>query len=371
MPNSASGVRAKIIYYMQISLDARWLRTGIGRYIEGVLAGLNGKLNGIDLHVLTMTEYADRVAGLSDHVSFCNAPIYSLQEQINVPWRCRHSELLHVPHYNAPLAWNKKLIVTIHDLIHLENPARYAASLYARPMLRSAAKKANAIITVSQHAKSRLMDQLKIPEDKIRVIYNGVDPSFQPGDKTAARRQLGDSFLQGKLLLAVGNSRPHKNLRALIDAFEDAANALGPEWKLLLIAEGAGEMTQGVKSGERILIRGRVSEEQLRLIYQAADAFIMPSLNEGFGLPIVEAMASGLPVLCSDIDVFHEVAGDSALYFDPRSATTIARALVEILNHPQCLQPLSDKGKKRAALFTWEACGRGHAELYRSILQAN
>lgn len=242
---------------MRISLDARWLQTGIGRYIEGVLAGLNGNLQGIDLHVLTMAAYSDRVARLADHVSYCDAPIYSLREQVGVPWKCRKSDLLHVPHYNIPLVWNRKLVVTIHDLIHLENPARRAASLYARPMLRAATKKADAIIAVSRSAKARLVEQLGVPDEKIHVIYNGVDPSFQPGDKTAARTQLCLAVPAGRILLAVGNSRPHKNLRALIEAFDSACAELSSDWNLLLVADGAEKLIQGAKCAERIIVKER------------------------------------------------------------------------------------------------------------------
>lgn len=356
---------------MQISLDGRWLQTGIGRYIEGLLAGVKGKLNGIDLHVLTMPEYSARVADLCDHVSFCDASIYSLQEQLCVPWACRKSDLLHVPHYNAPIVWGKKLVITIHDLIHLENPARYAASLYAKPMLSAAARKADAIITVSQSMKTRLVERLKAPEDKIHVIYNGVDTGFRPGDRRAARSELGELLPSGKILLSVGNNRPHKNLLALIQAFGSASDALTSDWKLLLIAENAEKLVAESRIRERVAIKNKVPEEQLRLMYRAADAFIMPSLNEGFGLPIIEAMASGLAVLCSDIDVFHEVAGKNAVYFNPRSVPEMARTMVEALNNPQHLQPLAEKGVKHASTFTWDACGRRHAELYRDVLRAN
>jgi glycosyltransferase involved in cell wall biosynthesis len=215
------------------------------------------------------------------------------------------------------------------------------------------------------------MEQLKVPENKIHVIYNGVDPSFSPGDSAAARNELNHILPSGKILLTVSNSRPHKNLHNLIQAFESATSALSSDWKLLIIAAGAGSVIQDTEVRERIIIRDEVSEKQLRLIYRAADAFIMPSLNEGFGLPVIEAMASGLPVLCSDIDVFREVAGESAHYFDPRSAKEIARTIVETLNYPQCLQPLAESGKRRASLFTWDACGREHAEVYRAVLQAN
>jgi glycosyltransferase involved in cell wall biosynthesis len=357
---------------MQISLDARWLRTGIGRYIEGVLTGLNGKLEGIDLHVLTMAAYSDRIARLSDHVSYFDAPIYSLREQVGVPWKCRKSELLHVPHYNVPLVWNKKLVVTIHDLIHLENPARRAASLYARPMLKAAMKKADAIIAVSRSAKARLIDQIGVPDEKVHVIYNGVDPSFRPGDRMAARSELGPALpADAKILLAVSNVRPHKNMCSLVQAFEDASSALPSDWKLLVVAEGAERLIQGRKCAERIVVKDKVSEEQMRLMYRAADVFIMPSLNEGFGLPVIEAMASGVPVLCSDIDVFREVAGGNAVYFDPCDVPGIARTIVEALNNLQRLQPLADRGVKRASAFTWDACGREHAEVYRSVLRTS
>jgi alpha-1,3-rhamnosyl/mannosyltransferase len=265
--------------------------------------------------------------------------------------------------------WTKKLIVTIHDIIHLDNPASHAASLYARPTLRAAAKKADAIITVSQNAKRRLVDQLRVPDKKIHVIYNGVDPSFRPGDKSAARSDLGHAFPAGRILLVVGNSRPHKNLLTLIQAFDIATAILPPEWKLLLVAEGANRLIEQTRiQQDRIIIKTQVSEEQLRLIYRAADAFIMPSLNEGFGLPIIEAMASGLPVLCSDIEVFREIAGESAKYFDPQNADEIAHTIAKVLTNQQCLQMLSDDGKKRAALFDWDKSGREHAELYRMVL---
>lgn len=356
---------------MQISLDARWLRTGIGRYIEGLLGGLKGKLNDVDLHVLTMEAYSSRVEDLGDHVSLCNSPIYSLQEQISVPWNCRQSDLLHVPHYNVPLLWNKKLVVTIHDITHLVNPARYAATIYARVMLPAAVKKADAIITVSEDAKVRLVDRLAAPQRKIHVIYNGVNPSFRPGDRSEARNRLGDEFPRGRILLAIGNARPHKNLSNLIQAFEIAAQSISSDWKLLLVADGADKLLQPTQfQRTRILTKSNISDDQLRLMYQAADAFIMPSLNEGFGMPIVEAMASGLPVLCSDIDVFREVAADSAHYFNPGDANSIAQGIMKSLNNTECLQALAANGINRAALFSWDTCARKHAEVYRTVLQS-
>ena len=355
---------------MQISLDARWLRTGIGRYIEGLLGGLKGKLNDFELHVLTMNEYSSRLRTQCDHISFYDSPIYSLQEQFGVPWNCRQSDLLHVPHYNVPLVWNKKLVVTIHDTTHLENPASYAASIYARPMLRAAVKKADAIITVSETAKKRLIDCVSAPEHKFHVIYLGVDPAFRPGSKIEARRKLGEDFPTGSLLLAGGNSRPHKNLANLILAFEMAARSLPPDWKLLLVSDGADKLLKPTQfHQERILIKSDVAEEQLRLLYQAADAFIMPSLNEGFGLPVIEAMASGLPVLCADIDVFREVAADAAHYFDPRDNALMSRAIVELLSNADCLRTLAAKGLSRAPLFSWNTCGQKHADVYRLLLQ--
>src|SRR5436305_5919481 len=162
----------------EVAVDARWLETGLGTYTRNLVAGLRQHGNGFVVRVITQRRHAARLEPYCDKLTIVDAPIYTIREQVRIPWAAHGADLLHVPHYNAPLLYRGKLIVTIHDLIHLTDPI-YGRSLtrrlYALPMLNLVARKASHIITVSHYSKAQIIERLRIPPSKIAVIHGCVN----------------------------------------------------------------------------------------------------------------------------------------------------------------------------------------------------
>src|SRR5947209_2815641 len=205
---------------LRVALDARTLTTGIGTYTSELLKGLHAR--GVSVHAITKRDLAEQVAPLAEQVSFVEAPMYSMAEQWEIPRAGAQEQLLHVPHYNAPLFWRRKLVVTIHDLTHLLAPNfrnTWKAKLYAGPMLRTVAKRADHIMTVSQYSKERITELLDVRQEKVTVAYCGVKSVFTPGDRDEARRRVRDlRGVEREYVLYVGNLKPHKNLATLLRA---------------------------------------------------------------------------------------------------------------------------------------------------------
>ena len=242
-------------------------------------------------------------------------------------------------------------------------------------MLHAAARKADHIITVSTFSKNEIVEVLGIPESKISVIPCGVSEEFTTCDASAefldAARIVG---VRPPFLLYVGNLKPHKNVATLLRAFAQLrlANRMrhsllivgdDPRWKHALVDES---LRLGIR--DRVVVVPHVSQSLLPRLYAAADLLIMPSTVEGFGLPVLEAMACGTPVISSSAASLPEVAGDAALYFDPSRPDELAAQIEYLLGSPALQSSLRQRGLARASQFTWQQSARRHSELYSQIL---
>lgn len=243
-------------------------------------------------------------------------------------------------------------IMTIHDLSFLFNPSWFSRAyyLYYKVMTPIAARSSKGIITVSQFSKSEILRFYKyLKPENIRVVYNAVSSNLT--DISPYSDVKGDKYF-----LAVSSMDPRKNFARLIKAF----NML-PGYKLK-IAGGVNRVFKDASFTEKvdsIEFLGRVNDEQLSELYRNAEAFIFPSLYEGFGLPPIEAMASGCPVLVSDIPVLHEICGDEALYFTPTSPDNIRDCLLKYISMSDAAKDnLISKGRERAAMFSWTESAR-------------
>jgi len=362
----------------RLVIDARWLHTGIGRYVMNLLEGLQHR-SGFSVHALARKQDANTLRPLCDDITIVDLPIYGWREQMSVPWTARGADLLHVPHYNVPVLFRGDFLVTIHDLIHLMDPAcshTLASRAYARPLLRFAARKARHIVTVSNFSKAQIVRLLRVPQEQITVIYNGVHPRFRSLDREEARKRVNTALsLDFPYFLYVGNLKPHKNLELLLRGFSLLrARGLGG-YGLVIVGDGARrrELLQAMCARLGISIHvcfiDRVDDEILPFVYAAADLFIMPSLLEGFGFPVVEAMACGTPVVCSRASALLEIAGDAAHFFDPTSCDDLAAAVERVLESPDHRETLRRRGLERARVFAWEECARSHCKLYREMMQ--
>lgn len=361
-------------------IDARWMRSGIGRYILNLLAGLGRYRNGFAARALVQRADAEQVKRFCDEVSVVDLPIYTLREQFAVPRAARGADLLHVPHYNAPVFYGGKLLVTIHDLIHLSdaayrrNPKGWA---YARPMLHWVARKACHIVTVSEYSKSQIVERLGIVPEKVTVIHNGVGPGFSCVDSQAAFQTVAAQLGGDRpYLLYVGNLKPHKNLFTLLRAFALLRSRGASHCRLMIVGDDGKWKHALIRECFRLRLEGhvsfvpQVSDELLPQLYAAAEVLVMPSLIEGFGYPVVEAMACGTPVVCSREAALPEVAGDAAEFFDPKSVEDMALAIERVLRSSELRAALRKKGLERAKTFSWDECARRHFRLYSDLLEA-
>ena len=270
------------------------------------------------------------------------------------PWRLRRALLavrpkhFFSPGFNAPLGRPSSFSLTVHDLIHLEVEAErsFAKLLYYDWVVKPALKNAAVVFTVSEYSRGRIIDWSGIAPNKVVCVGNGVDSAFSPD---------GDTWENPRpYLLYVGNQKPHKNVEALVSAF--AASSLKDDLDVLLTGELSDPVIQriaecGVEGRVRAL--GLVGDGDLARLYRSAYAVVMPSRYEGFGLPLVEAMSSGAPVLTSNRTALPEVGGDAVAYFDPDDLESFVAGLNGLLDKDHC-QRLRLAGLERAKQFTWD-----------------
>ena len=364
-----------------VTIDARWLIGGIGTYTKNLLQGFGHNANGLELHAIVRGEDELRVRDWCSRVTVVNAPIYTLWEQLLVPRAAKECNLLHVPHYNVPVLHRGPLIVSIMDVIHIScAPYRHSVRsyLYARPMLNFAARKADHIVTVSNYSKAQIVEALGIPASKITVIHCGVGAEFHPEyNKEECRSVVSRLGISRPYLLYVGNLKPHKNVSTLLRAVAQLHQRKKLSHELVIVGDDArwkrALVDECLRLGiaDKVVFVPYVSQAQLPKIYATADLLVMPSNAEGFGLPVVEAMACGTPVVCSRAASLPEVAGDAAVYFDPDDADDLAETIERLVHSSDLRESLRDKGLHRAKQFTWQEFTRKHIEVYYRFLARN
>ncbi len=362
----------------RLVIDARCLNTGIGRYVMNLMDGLQHR-NGFCVHALVRKRDAGLLRPLCDDITIVDSPIYGWREQWSVPRAARQADLLHIPHYNVPVFFRGDFLVTIHDLIHISDPSvsrTLPARIYARPMMHLAAHRASRIVTVSQYSKSRIVETLQIPQEKVAVIYNGVHPRFHVQDREASRQRVRATLsIDSPYYLYVGNLKPHKNLELLLRGFTLLRARGLTSHHLVIIGddrrrkESLQQACTWLGIADTVKFIAHVDDDLLPLVYAAADLLILPSLLEGFGFPVIEAMACGTPVACSRSSALPEIAGEAAHFFDPSSPDDLADAVTRVLGDTGFRETLQRRGLDRTRVFSWEECARSHSKLYRELLQ--
>ncbi len=286
-------------------------------------------------------------------------------------------DLYHGPDFVLPPLGKKvRKIVTIHDLAFLEHPEYAVPSLaaYLRKVVPESVAMADVVTTVSSEVNRTLVEHFQTPREKIIVIPNGVAPYFRritdPIILNATRQKFG---LKHPLLLGVGTLEPRKNHLGLIKAFYQAQKQkYGPA--MLAIAGGSGwlyeetrNLVAELKLERKVRFLGRVTDLELVTLYSMADVFAFPSFFEGFGIPPLEAMACGAPVITSNTSSLPEVAGDAALLVDPNDVNALARAILNILGNEQLRAELVKKGYQRVQQYTWAMSARKVLKIYQKM----
>jgi glycosyltransferase involved in cell wall biosynthesis len=368
---------------MRIALDARKLRDfGIGTYIRNVLVELARLDHDTEYILLCKPEDVDVVPALGPNFRIVpeKARLYSIAEQIRVPLALARErvQLLHEPHYTLPPATRCRSVVTIHDCIHLMFPRdlpNRLAYAYARGSIWSAARQADRVMTVSEASKRDILHFVDVPPEKVSVIYNAIDERFlRPADEAAMERVRQRWQLNHPFVLYVGNIKPHKNVERLIDAFGRARAGGLEELRLVIVGEDISKypaLRQAVhrhRLDKQVRFLGFQPYETLASIYRLARAFVFPSLYEGFGLPPLEAMACGTPVVTSNVSSLPEVAGGAALLVDPHDPDAIAEAMRRAVTDEALRATLIAKGSARVRDFSWSQSVRAIHQIYKEVL---
>jgi len=360
-----------------LALDARANATGIGRYTDQLLGGLRKALKNVELWCIAHPSSHAKLAGQVDRVIESSAPMYSLEAQMKVPGLVHGASLLHCTHYDIPALYDRPLSVTIHDVTHLIDPSfrdSFKGRVLAKSLMKLAVTKARRIITVSQYSKRMIVEHLGGSEDRISVIHLQASSVFTPMEgQEAARAVQQELGITRPFFLFVGNLKPHKNLPVLLQALALLLSRRRDAPSLVVVGKDAKNERRLRSFATQLTIQDRVhwvsgiSDELLRACYSAAQATVVPSRQEGFGLPVVESMACGTPVICADAASLPEIAGGCALLFDPSSPEECCERLTQILESNLRGQ-LSSKGIKRASQFASDRIVQQHAKVFGDLL---
>lgn len=368
---------------LRIVIDGRMIsESGIGRYIGNLLEKLQKFDKSNDYFILHLKKDNDTLSYHNNfHKILADFRWYGVNEQIKLPRLIKFikPDLVHFPHFNVPFMYDGKFVVTIHDLIHQHFQMRRATALnpifyrikqlgYKR-IFRKAIEKSEKILVPSNYVKELLVNEWKVNENKVSVTYEAVDEEILDLiQKSNSKNQkiLKKSNIESPYLFYIGNAHPHKNVEGLIKAFLTIKKNY-PDLKLVL-AGNNHYFWQRIKKefhDENIVYTGYVSDEELVGLYENAEMFIMPSFEEGFGIPILEAMACGCPVASSNKGSLSEVGGDACLYFDPSDPEDMAGKITQLLDDERLRDKLVEKGLKRCTEFSWQKLAKKTLEVYR------
>jgi glycosyltransferase involved in cell wall biosynthesis len=290
-----------------------------------------------------------------------------LAEQTLLPRAARRAgiDLLHNLFTTAPAVLGVPQVTTILDVIYKRFPETHAGlrAWGLRALVPLAARRSRRILTLSESAKGDIVRFLGVSPDRVDVSYLGPglpdDVTPVPEDELRRRFDLGD----GPVVLSVSAKRPHKNLERLFSAFEPLSAVL-----LVTGYPTPFEAELRRRAGERVRFGGWVSDEELAGLHALSTCLAFPSLAEGFGLPVLEAMRSGLPVVCSNTTSLPEIAGEAAIYFDPTDIEAMTRALEQVLSDPELRGRLAAAGKAQAEKFSWDETARATLRSYEQAL---
>jgi len=384
----------------RIGIDARFygpIGKGLGRYTQEIVDNII-KLDLANEYVIFLRkENFNSFSCNNARVKKVLADIkwYGLAEQIILPfyiWRER-LDLIHFPHFNVPVLCPVKFIVTIHDLILIKYPTQRATTLapliykiknfFYKIVIALAVKRARLVLTVSEYTKKDIIRQFKVDERKIIVTYEGVADLREtphPNPLLIKEREHEEyGLIKQPYLLYVGNAYPHKNLESLIRVYSEICREMK---NLSLVLVGKEDYfysrlkeqacltgRQAKNLGGAVIFPGYVPDDDLKILYSRARAYVFPSLYEGFGLPPLEAMAFGLPVVSSNKTCLSEILGEAALYFNPDDEADMKVKIKRVIKDENLRADLIKRGYEQVKKYSWSECAEKTLAVYENILK--
>ena len=374
---------------MRIVIDGRMIlpqMSGVGRYLISLSRALRdlGEDTSFELWLqedLSIDHPARKLASENFQVRVLPVKHMSLSGQWQIPFEAArsHADLLHFPHFDLPWATPGRVVATIHGL-KFAYPKIFpqfdeAKRLAMHMMMAFTCRRAQRVICVSKFVAQDLHERLGAPFHNLRVIPLGVDERFFQSVPTNAVQELRQRYQLGKpFILYVGDCLPHKNLIGLLKAFAIFKRMTPRPYQLVIAGQRFANYTDPetiVKQfglSDSVFFVDYIGQTELPVLYQAADVFILLAHYEGFGLPILEAMASGTPVLAANCTALPEVVGDAGILVDPDNPEQAAEALCQIVSGGAQREQMITLGSERARQFTWERCAQKTLEIYREAL---
>jgi glycosyltransferase involved in cell wall biosynthesis len=364
---------------IELAFDGRkYSDYGIGTYIRRLLDGFAAMPSGPDCTVFVgpdtriTSEYPQNWK-----IERVDYPPYGLGEFLSFGRDVRRSgrKLFHTPHYTTPLAPGLPTVVTVHDLIHLRFPEYFGVHqrAYARLMVGHACRIARVVLTDSEATRKDLVEMIRVPESKIRVIPLGVDEDFKPATPEKVEELRERRGLPDRYVVFVGNPKPHKGIDILLQAMKD--KSIQDKGLVLVIAGGSesdaaamARLAESIGVGNQLVHLRQLPMGELPIILTGARMLVMPSRWEGFGLPVLEAMACGTPVVSSNAGSLPEVAGTAATLVPPDNPAALAEAMAKVEGNEALRRRMRADGLTHCQRFRWERTVHQTLEAYQSVL---
>ncbi len=369
---------------MRIGIDARFFgpgAKGLGRYTQKLVEWLEKTDTQNDYVIFLRRENFNEFQPQNIRFKKVLADYhwYTLAEQIFFPFVIYRQkvDLMHFPHFNVPIFYFRPFVVTIHDLILQYFSTRRASTLgwlkywlknsAYKIVIRLALKRAKRIITVSQYVKKEITEYFKVAPEKISVTYEGAMDEVWDGPASVS--DLKKYAITKPFLLYIGNAYPHKNLERLVEAFEILAEKYNRDLQLVLVGgnDYFFRRLEKEKAIKGVVFAGFVPDSELAAFYKSAAAYVFPSLCEGFGLPPLEAMSHGLPVVSSSATCLPEILGEAAIYFDPLDPQAMAGKINLVLTDENLRRNLIAAGFERVGNYSWKKMAEDLSAIYGNL----
>lgn len=376
---------------MFITLDARMIMphmTGVGRYLLGLASGLR-KLPGDEQYELWLQSAlpGDHPAWelASENLLLRRLPIRQMDVRQNwvlpLELHRRSPDLLHFPHFDLPPTVTTPVVATIHDLKYISRPDFFphmsgVKRLVMRWMIASTLMRARLVLTDSEYTRQDLIHHFSLPEQKSHVAYLGVDAAYNQSISTEILQRVCKRYqLNSDFILYVGERRPHKNIAGLLRAFAQLQKLNDRPYQLVIAGQPYTDykeperLVENLALGNSVRFLNYVPDAHLPALYRSAAAFALLSFYEGFGLPVIEAMACGTPVIAANTTCLPEICNEACLLVEPDQPEQIALGLNQILPNGALREQNIARGLQRAREFTWQACAEKTLEVYRDAIR--
>jgi glycosyltransferase involved in cell wall biosynthesis len=374
---------------MKTIVDARLLlpqQTGIGRYLLGLAQGFFCLAGSDEFEFWVQDNIApDRQIWAYSNsrikLQKISVPHMSIRQQWAIPLKLKRTphDIFHYPHFDLPFATPGKTVVTIYDLKYLVHPDFFpqlarAKRLVMKIMMAFAVRRAQKVITISNNSLHDIIRQFHIQSEKIHVTYLGVDSRYFIASDTATIEGYRRRFsLQDPFILFVGERRPHKNINGVIQAFKTFITMSPKSYQLVIAGKPYADyhepecLAESLGLTDRIHFLDSPPDGDVHLLFQSAEVLLLLSQYEGFGLPLLESMASGTPVISSNITSLPEVVGDAGICVPVDDPVIAAEAIRQVVKGGDKREMFIERGYERARQFTWERCAQQTINIYREL----